>query len=145
MLQQQKFYRFIKPYQYNAYKLIYNSRNFIGLSNFFVCWSFRSSTTVEILQVYQTLLIAFYHQIYNSRNFIGLSNPLQSLEATSSTTVEILQVYQTRSNIRNFGFIYNSRNFIGLSNLKFLYLLIRIYNSRNFIGLSNQNIEVTKE
>ena len=136
-LQQQKFYRFIKPLWLQLILLSYNSRNFIGLSNHLINQLVHYATTVEILQVYQTLSIQCLQTYLQQQKFYRFIKLLCMLE---------------------FPFIYNSRNFIGLSNLvdcvlssnlqqqKF-YRFIKpitefrsdiIYNSRNFIGLSNQ-------
>ena len=71
---------------------IYNSRNLIDVLDCCPSRSKFTSTTVEILQTYQT--------------------KIKVVEDRISTTVEILQTYQTDHFIRSVVFIYNSRNLI---------------------------------
>ena len=119
-LQQQKSYRRIRQNNNNDNFMIYNSRNLIDVLDSPRQIAFLKSTTVEILQTYQTRknpqmyrlsttveILQTYQTppplsivyIYNSRNLIDVLDMQNYEKQAESTTVEILQTYQTMGRV----------------------------------------------
>ena len=113
-LQQQKSYRRIRHYATWRINLIYNSRNLIDVLDKRNAARSKRSTTVEILQTYQTFFFPLV--VYDLQ------------QQKSYRRIRLYYVYIYRE-------IYNSRNLIDVLDTQIPQYNNTIYNSRNLIDV----------
>ena len=123
-LQQQKSYRRIRHYATWRINLIYNSRNLIDVLDKRNAARSKRSTTVEILQTYQTFFFPLV--VYDLQ------------QQKSYRRIRLYYVYIYRE-------IYNSRNLIDVLDLLLYYRYHSIYNSRNLIDVLDDYIDEPQE